>query len=134
MYLLDTNIVSYWMRGDAEVIERLKCHVPSDLALSAITLAEILYGVEKSPARKRERRDKVQRISALLRLYPFDERAAGEYDIVRCQLEKSGHPISERDTQIAAVALAHRLTVVTHNVKEFRRVTRLKVEDWAPGG
>ena len=117
-----------------EVIERLKCHVPSDLALSAITLAEILYGIEKSPARKRERRDRIQRISSLLRLYPFDERAAGEYAIVRCQLEKSGHPISERDTQIAAVALAHRLTVVTHNVKEFRRVTRLKVEDWARGG
>ncbi len=134
MYLLDTNIVSYWMRGDAEVIERLKNQVPSDLALSAITLAEILYGIEKSTARKRERCNKIQRITSVLQLYPFDEKAAQEYAVVRCQLEKSGHPISERDTQIAAVALAHQLTAVTHNVKEFRRVARLGVEDWTLGG
>ena len=133
MYLLDTNIVSYWMRGDPELVERLKSRVPSDLALSAITLAEILYGIEKSPAKKRERRDKIRRIASLLQLHPFDERAAQQYVIVRCQLEKTGHPISERDTQIAAVALAHQLTVVTHNVKEFHRVARLRVEDWALG-
>jgi tRNA(fMet)-specific endonuclease VapC len=131
MYLLDTNIVSYWMRGDKKVVERLRSHAPSDLSLSAITLAEILYGIEKSRAKKRERRDKIQWISSLLQLHPFDEKAAQEYAVVRCQLGRNGHPISERDTQIAAVALAHQLTVVTHNVKEFRRVARLKIEDWA---
>jgi len=66
-----------------------------------------------------------------LHLHPFDGKAAREYTIVRSELEKKGQVISERDTQIAAVALAHQLTVVTHNVKEFDRVTRLKVEDWA---
>ena len=131
MYLLDTNIVSYWMRGDRKVVERLKAHRPSDLALSAITLAEILYGIEKSPAKKPERRDKIQRIESVLQLYPFDEKAAHEYAVVRCQLEKGGQPISERDTQIAAVALTHSLTLVTHNVKEFRRVARLRLDDWA---
>ena len=131
MYLLDTNIVSYWMRGDKKVIERLKSHAPSELALSAITLAEILYGIEKSPAKKRERHHKIQQITSLLHLYTFDEKAAQEYALVRSELEESGRPISERDTQIAAVALAHQLTLVTHNVKEFGRVARLKVEDWA---
>lgn len=130
MYLLDTNIVSYWMRGDTRVIERLKGHAPSELALSAITLAEILYGIEKSPVRKRERRHKIQQITSLLHLYPFDERAAQKYAVVRSQLEKTGHAIGERDTQIAAVALARQLTVVTHNVREFGRVPRLKVVDW----
>ena len=131
MYLLDTNIVSYWMRGDKKVIERLKSHAPSELALSAITLAEILYGIEKSPAKKRERHHKIQQITSLLHLYTFDEKAAQEYALVRSELEESGRPISERDTQIAAVALAHQLTLVTHNVKEFGRIARLKVEDWA---
>ena len=131
MYLLDTNIVSYWMRGDREVIEQLKNHAPSELALSAITLAEILYGIEKSPAKKQERRHKIQQITSLLHLYSFDEKAAQKYAVVRSELEKSGCVISERDTQIAAVALAHQLIVVTHNVKEFGRVAGLKVEDWA---
>lgn len=131
MYLLDTNIVSYWLRGDRKVIEQIKSHAPSELALSAITLAEILYGIEKSPAKKRERRHKIQQIVSLLHLYSFEEKAAREYAVVRSELEKSGRTISERDTQIAAVALAHQLTIVTHNVKEFGRVARLKVEDWA---
>jgi tRNA(fMet)-specific endonuclease VapC len=131
MYLLDTNIVSYWMRGDLEVIRRLREQPPSDLALSAITLAEILYGITRSSTRKVEHSRKIQQIRSVLRVYPFDDGAAEEYAEVRSQLEATGHPISERDTQIAAIALAHRLTVVTHNVKEFGRVAGLAVEDWA---
>lgn len=131
MYLLDTNIISYWMRGDEGVIGRIKEHSPADLALSAITLAEILYGIEKSPVKKKERRLKIERIVLLLDLYPFGESAAEKYGVVRAQLGKEGTPISERDTQIAAIAMANRLTVVTHNVKEFNRIRELKVEDWA---
>ena len=53
MYLLDTNIVSYWMRGDEKVINEIKSHKPSDLSLCTITLAEIYYGIEKSPVKKK---------------------------------------------------------------------------------
>jgi predicted nucleic acid-binding protein len=52
MYLLDTNIISYWMRGDPQLINKIKSYSPSDLSLSTITLAEIYYGIEKSPVRK----------------------------------------------------------------------------------
>ena len=131
MYLLDTNIISYWMRGDKRVINRIKKHAPADLSLSTITLAEILYGIEKSPMKKKERRLKIKQISSLLRLYSFDEAAAGKYAIIRTQLEREGMLISERDTQIASIAIANKLTVVTHNVKEFGRIGTLKVEDWA---
>jgi len=131
MYLLDTNIVSYWMRGDEHVIERAKGHPPAELALAAITLAEVLYGIARSPGKKRERRRKIGQITSLVRLYPFDEQVAEAYAQVRLGLEKAGTPISERDTQIAATALAHGLTVVTHNEREFTRVPRLQVEDWA---
>ena len=131
MYLLDTNIISYWMRGDRSVIDRIKNHSPSDLLLSTITLAEILYGIEKSPIKKKERRLKIKQISSLLGMCPFDEIAAEEYAVIRTQLEREGRVISERDTQIASIAMANRLIVVTHNVKEFGRVDKLKVEDWA---
>lgn len=131
MYLLDTNIISYWMRGDEAVVERIKERSPSDLFLSAITLAEILYGIEKSPVKKKERRLKIEKISSLLGVYSFDEAAAEKYAVIRVQLEKASMIISERDTQIASIAMAHRLIIVTHNVKEFRRIDNLKVEDWA---
>ena len=131
MYLLDTNIISYWMRGDQILIERIRDHSPSELSISTITLAEILYGIEKSPKKKKERRSKIRHISSLLRIYSFGEAAAEEYAVVRSQLEKKGLVISERDIQIASIAIANKLTVVTHNIKEFGRITRLKVEDWA---
>lgn len=129
--LLDTNIVSYWMRGDEKVITRMKACRPCDMAISAITIAEILYGIEKSPTRKKERREKLDAIRSELELVPFDVLAAEEYGIIRSDLEKKGIPISERDLQIAAIARAHNLVVVTHNTKEFNRVPGLMVEDWA---
>lgn len=131
MYLLDTNIISYWMRGDKRVIAQIKKHSPSDLSLSTITFAEILYGIEKSPIKKVERRFKIRQISSLLRLYSFDEAAAREYAFIRAQLEREGLVIGERDTQIASIASANKLVIVTHNVKEFSRVGKLNVEDWA---
>lgn len=131
MYLLDTNIVSYWMRGDRCVIRKIKAHTPAELFLSTITLAEILYGIEKSPVKKEERREKIHHIISVLGMYAFDEVAAQAYAVIRVQLERQGRVISERDTQIASIATANRLTVVTHNVREFCWVDRLDVEDWA---
>ncbi|BBO87618.1 twitching motility protein PilT [Desulfosarcina ovata subsp. ovata] len=131
MYLLDTNIVSYWMRGDSAIIQKIQTFSPSDLSLSTVTLAEIYYGIEKSPTRKKERQLKIERIKSQLEIYPFNESAALKYGSIRASLEKQGQPISERDLQIAAIALANKFCVVTHNVKEFRRITDLKVEDWA---
>lgn len=131
MYLLDTNIVSYWMKGDKQVISRLKKQAPSDLSISTITLAEIYYGIEKSTVRKKERRLKIEKISSLLDLYYFDEKAARKYALIRSRLERQGVMIGERDIQIASIAMANKLVVVTHNAKEFSHVEKLKVEDWA---
>ena len=132
MYLLDTNIVSYWMRGDTAVIERIRHHRPSDLAIAAVTVAEILYGIEKSPVKKSERSRKISEIVSLVSLYPFDEAAARHYAVIRSRLEKEERPISERDLQIAAIAAANGFTLVTHNIREFSRIPGLTIEDWAP--
>jgi len=130
MLLLDTNIVSYWMRGNLSIINRLKHYRPKELAISTITLAEILYGIEKSPVKKRERYRKIDSICTELELYPFDEAAAREYAAIRSYLEKKGIPISERDLQIASIAMAINFHVVTHNTREFNRIPKLVVEDW----
>ena len=131
MYLLDANIVSYWMRGDRSLMDKIRSHSPSDLSLSTITLAEILYGIEKSPVKKKERRTKIERICSQLEIHPFDEPAAEKYGLVRARLEREGLIISERDLQIASIAMANRLCIVTHNTKEFNRIKGLTVEDWA---
>ena len=130
MYLLDTNIISYWMRGDPQLINKIKNYSPSDLSLSTITLAEIYYGIEKSPIKKKGRRLKIEYIKSELDIFPFNEQAAIKYGAIRAALEKLGKPISERDTQIASIALANKLCIVTHNTKEFGRIPKLKVEDW----
>lgn len=131
VYLLDTNLVSYWMRGDKRLIKKIRSHKPSELSMSTITLAEIYYGIEKSPVKKQERREKLELIKNQLELYPFDELAARRYSVIRTRLEKNGTVISERDLQIASIAMAKKLIVVTHNVKEFERIKNLTVEDWA---
>jgi tRNA(fMet)-specific endonuclease VapC len=131
MYLLDTNIVSYWMRGHEPVLQRIKAHSPKDLSLAALTLAEIYCGIEKSPTKKSERRERIEAIRTMLKVHPFDEAAAVKYGAIRAQLEKKGSVISERDVRLASIAAAYGLCVITHNTKEFRRVEKLRVEDWA---
>ena len=131
MYLLDTNIISYWMRGNPQLINKIKSYSPSDLSLSTITLAEIYYGIEKSPVKKKERRLKIEYIKAELDIIPFNKQATIKYGVIRATLEKLGKPISERDTQIASIALANKLCIVTHNTEIFDRIPKLKVEDWA---
>ena len=130
IYLLDTNIVSYWMRGDEKLINKIKSHKPSDFSICTITLAEIYYGIEKSPVKKKERCSKIEHIYSQLEVYPFDEVAARKYSLIRTQLEKDGKIISERDLQIASIAMANKLIVVTHNLKEFDRIVKLEVENW----
>lgn len=74
---------------------------------------------------------KIKNISSILNLHSFDEAAAGKYAVIRAQLGREGRVISERDIQIASIAIANKLTVITHNVRELCRVDKLNVEDWA---
>jgi len=118
------------MRGDPGLLEILKCRSPSELALTTISLAEIYYGIAKSPVKKVSRRHKIDMICEELEIYPFDEAAAEQYGAIRATLEKRGTTISERDLQIASIGIANKLFVVTHNVREFQRIEGLKIEDW----
>ncbi len=73
-YLLDTNMVSYWLRGEAGIMARIRDHSPSKLAIASITLAEILYGIEKSPHRKLERLLKIREICSTRTGWTLPER------------------------------------------------------------
>ena len=129
IYLLDTNTCVYAIKRDLRVLRGLQDHSPDDFGISAITVAELWFGAAKS-SRPRETRSSVDAFLKPFEVLPFAGDAAEEYAGIRFQLEKAGRPIGERDLLIAATAKSRRLTVVTHNVREFARVSGLKVEDW----
>jgi len=129
IYLLDTNICVYAIKRDPRVLRSLQDHSPDDFGISAITVAELWFGAAKS-SRPRETRSSVDAFLKPFETLPFAVEAAAEYAEIRHQLERVGRLIGERDLLIAATAKSRRLTMVTHNVREFARVSGLKVEDW----
>jgi len=129
IYLLDTNTCVYAIKRDPRVLRSLQEHSPDDFGISAITVAELWFGAAKS-SRPQQTRSSVDAFLKPFEILPFAGEAAEEYAEIRLQLERVGRPIGERDLLIAATAKSRRLTVVTHNVREFARVSGLNVEDW----
>jgi len=129
-YLLDTDICIELIRQRSPgLLQRVMALTPEDLGVSVVSVAELQYGVQRSREPERNQR------ALDLFLLPFaildlDYEAAAQYGKVRAQLEAAGSPIGPYDLLIAAQALSRDLTLVTSNVREFRRVAGLRVEDW----
>lgn len=128
-YLLDTNTVSFAIRGVGRVAERLRNSAPEDIALSAVTESELWFGVEKRGAAKLRR--SVEAFLSDVSVLDFDRAAAREYGRIRSLLEKRGRSIGIADTMIAAHAMSLGLTLVTNNSRHFLRVQGLVCVDWA---
>ena len=130
MYLLDTNICIYAMKGNYKnLTNRLLSIPPDEICVSVITLSELEYGASKSNWGERSR----QTINAFLANYevlPFLEKDAVLFGQIRAKLAGEGTPIGLLDAMIGAQGLANNLTVVTHNIREFERIPGLSIEDW----
>lgn len=130
IYLLDTNICIYIIRNHPpQVIDRIKSCGVGDVAVSAITLAELEYGAAKS-SRPDQNREALLVFASPLEILPFDDNAALHYGDIRTYLERSGQSIGAMDMLIAAHARSIPLTLVTNNTREFSRVPNLLVENW----
>ena len=130
-YMLDTNICIYAIKNKPEqVLRRLKDNLPKGLCISAITLAELEHGVEKSVNPEKNQMALIQ-LLAILDILPFDDLAATEYGNICAYLQKRGTPIGTMDMLIAGHARAEGLILVTNNVREFMRVPNLGIENWA---
>ncbi|MEN7972459.1 MAG: type II toxin-antitoxin system VapC family toxin [Verrucomicrobiota bacterium] len=130
-YLLDTNICVFLIRNRSpRVLAELRKHDPADLCISAITVAELEYGCDRSADPGKNHLALTEFLSPFT-LLPFDEAAACVYGRVRIGLEKVGTPIGSMDLLIAAHAVSRQMTVVTNNTREFNRVEGLVVEDWS---
>jgi tRNA(fMet)-specific endonuclease VapC len=130
-FLLDTNICIYIRQNKPEqVLRRFRRLQPGEAALSVITYGELLYGAAKS-AQQTIAIERLRELIRLLPALPLPENAAEKYGAIRAELESKGEMIGNNDLWIAAHALAAKLTLVTNNEKEFRRVRGLKVQNWA---
>jgi tRNA(fMet)-specific endonuclease VapC len=130
-HLLDTSICVFLIRNrEPSIRSRFDSFEVGDLAVSAITEAELRFGADKSAAPGRNHQ-LIDRMLLVLPVVEFGSAAAGHYGHVRSQLEKAGTPIGPLDQLIAAHALSLDLTLVTNNTGEFSRVRGLKIEDWS---
>lgn len=130
-YMLDTNIVAYAKnKRPACVLERLLAHAPSEICISAITMAELEFGVFNSSNPEKNRMALLLFLSGITVL-PFEKEASLEYGSIRHHLKSNGILIGGNDMLIASHARSLDITLVTHNTREFSRVPGLKLEDWA---
>jgi len=127
-FLLDTDTLSFWVRGEGGVPSRLASLRPSDVCTSAIVVGELELGLRRR--RSRRLRRLVEAILAELVVVPYDSAAALRYGELAAVLLDEGAPIGVEDTMIAAHALSLDLTLVTHNLRHYERLKRLSVEDW----
>jgi tRNA(fMet)-specific endonuclease VapC len=130
IYLLDTNTcIAYINRRNRAVRERLNYLSPDDVAICDVVKYELYYGAYRS-SRQQENLETLREFYNEFVSLPFDGKAAPICGYIRAQLAALGTPIGVYDLQIAAIALANNLILVTHNVDEFSRVEGLTIEDW----
>jgi tRNA(fMet)-specific endonuclease VapC len=129
MYLLDTDILIYSLKGHESVVRHLEIHQHDPLKISVISLMELYYGAYKSK-KVTANLARVRWIESVFDVLPVDLSTAGTFGMIKSSLEFQGTPLDDFDLMIAAVALAFNLTLVTNNEKHFCRVEGLKLENW----
>lgn len=128
-YLLDTNIVIYVLkRRPLEVLETFNKNA-NRMAISSITLSELMYGAEKS-TNVHKNLEAIDDFTSHLDVLPYDEKVSQHYGRIKAMLEKKGEIIGENDIHISAHAISQGLILVTNNLKEFKRVPNLALENW----
>lgn len=129
-FLLDSNACIEYLRGkNPKMQQKVGTEDPRNINLCSVVVTELLYGAHisaRSVANLAKVRQFMQRYASL----PFDDSITDIHSRIWAQLAKAGTIISPHDLQIAAIALAHGFTLVTHNTAEFKRVPNLLLDDW----
>ncbi len=130
MWLPDTNVwIAYLNPRPSPIKREMRARPARDIRFCDVVKAELFFGAYKSQ-RREANLAVLDGLCAGFGSLPFDGAAAREFGRIRAELERAGTPIGPYDLQIAAIALVHNLTLVTHNTDEFARVSGLRIEDW----
>lgn len=129
-YLLDTCIISYFVRGEPSILEKIKRTSPLDICVSSITIMEIEFGLALNPDRAKKIKTVINQLIDNTHTLPFlseDARCAG---LIRASLQQKGKTIGAYDVLLAGCAIHRGLTLITANTKEFSQVSGLSLENW----
>jgi predicted nucleic acid-binding protein len=130
MYLLDTDIVIYSLKGNPAVKKNLERNLHAALKISIVTLMELYYGAYKSQ-KVTSNLSKIKSIEDSVEIIPIGRESAEVFAMLKASLEKAGAPLDDFDLILAACALANDLVLVTNNVKHFERIEGLRLTNWA---
>ena len=132
-YVLDTNVVSEWMKGEARIVERLRSLQKQDIAIPQSVVAEIAYGIERLPKSKRKERleDRLLAIQNEIQRAAWTDEVSVSFGTIKATLERRGERIEDFDAATAAHALAVGAILVTTNEKHMGRISGLRIEDWS---
>jgi len=128
--MLDTNILIYTIKNRPRKVREAFKKYADYLAMSSVTMGELIYGAEKSAQITRNLAD-IEALAARMEVLPFDSQAAVHFGQVRAELARAGKLIGPYDLMIAGHARSQGLILVTNNLREFKRVRGLRVENWA---
>ena len=128
LFILDTDTVSFALRGRGRVAETILRHKPSELCVSAITVAELRFGADLNHSAKLH--VLIDAFIAEIAIMPFDDACATSFGKIAADLASRGAPIGDFDVLIGAHAVALQAVLVTNNTKHFERIRGLKLENW----
>ena len=129
MYILDTNTLIYFFKGIGNVADILLSKSPKDISIPSIALYELEVGIAKS-TKPNKRRKQLKSLISKIDISSFGAKEAEVAAMIRANLESKGTPIGPYDILIAGTALSTNATLVTHNIKDFKKVNGLNIEDW----
>ena len=130
IFLPDTNVwIQFLNPGENRVKERFLTVNPLSIRLCSVVKAELYFGAMKS-RRSQENLELLDRLFAGFCSLSFNDDTARTYGEIRCELARKGTPIGPNDLLIASIASMHGAVLVTHNTREFSRVSGLSIEDW----
>ena len=128
MFLLDTNIIIAYLKGNYVVKEKILSNI-EEIAVSTLVIAELYYGA-KSSQYPEKNLEKLSRFIDVLRIIPFDLSCALKFGDIKSKLRAIGKPTGEVDALIGATAITHDAVLVTNNLKHFENIEELKMENW----
>ncbi len=129
-YLLDTCVISDFVRGEKNTLARLKSILPNNIAVSSITVMEIEYGLALNPSYAKKIRPVIHDFLESVSILDFNQHDAKAAAVIRATLKKQGTPIGSYDVLLAGCAINHDLIFVSANMMEFIRVKDLMLENW----
>ncbi len=129
MYLIDTDILIYALKGHEGVTQAFRDHADQPMALSVISYGELIFGAQKSTQRQRN----LARVRRLAQIYPVIEVSTpvmDTYGELKATLQRDGAPLDDMDLIIGATALVLSYVLVSNNERHFRRIPDLRLENW----